>query len=135
MSRLGHARWSASLILLVVVSGFTGTPPAAAQGTPIPEFKGPIPITAESYPLMMSSKLQTPVDLTKAGYVEEEFLISGRANVYDWAADGKAIVKTPNAPYTTRILVRRPSTPQRFSGNAIIEVPNSARRFDFNFAW
>ena len=85
--------------------------------------------------MMMSSKLQAVVDLAKAGYVEEEFLISGRANVYDWGPDGRAIVKTPNAPYTTRILLRRPATPQRFSGNVIIEVPNAARRFDFNFAW
>jgi hypothetical protein len=84
---------------------------------------------------MMSSKLQTVVDLARAGYVEEEFIISGRANVYDWGADGKAVVRTPNAPYTTRILLRRPSNPQRFSGNVIVEVPNAARRFDFNFAW
>ena len=126
---------SASLVLVVVMAGFAGISTAAAQGTAIPEFKGPIPITAESYPMMMSSKLQTVVDLAKAGYVEEEFLISGRANVYDWGPDGKAVVKTPNAPYTTRILLRRPATPQRFSGNVNIEVPNAARRFDFNFAW
>jgi hypothetical protein len=135
MIRLARAG-SVSLILLLVIAGVIGGAPAAfAQGTPVPEFKGPLPITAESYPMMMSSKLQTVVDLPKAGYVEEEFLISGRANVYDWGPDGKAVVKTPNAPYTTRILLRRPATPQRFSGNVIIEVPNSARRFDFNFAW
>ncbi len=135
MPRLGRARSSALVILLVVIGGLVGAGRAAAQGTPVPESKGPLPITAESYPMMMSSKLQAVVDLAKAGYVEEEFLISGRANVYDWGPDGKAIVKTPNAPYTTRILLRRPATPQRFSGNVIIEVPNAARRFDFNFAW
>ena len=134
MTRLGCARWPAFVILLAVIGSLVGAGIAAAQGTPIPDFKGPIPITEESYPMMMSSKLQTVVDLAKAGYVEEEFLISGRANVYDWGADGRAIVKTPNAPYTTRILLRRPATPQRFSGNVIIEVPNSARRFDFNFS-
>jgi hypothetical protein len=67
--------------------------------------------------------------------VEEEFLITGRANIYDWAPGGGVVVKTANAPYTTRILIRRPMNPQRFSGNVIIEVPNAARRFDFNFAW
>ena len=135
MPRLGRARSSASLTLLVVIGGLIGAGTSAAQGTPVPDVKGPLPVTAESYPMMMSSKLQTVVDLGKAGYVEEEFLISGRANVYDWGADGRATVKTPNAPYTTRILIRRPATPQRFSGNVIIEVPNAARRFDFNFAW
>ena len=122
MPRLGRARSSALVILLVVIGGLVGAGTAAAQGTPVPEVKGPLPITAESYPMMMSSKLQAVVDLAKAGYVEEEFLISGRANVYDWGPDGRAIVKTPNAPYTTRILLRRPATPQRFSGNVIIEV-------------
>jgi len=135
MPRLGRARSSASLTLLVVIGGLIGAGTSAAQGTPVPDVKGPLPVTAESYPMMMSSKLQTVVDLGKAGYVEEEFLISGRANVYDWGADGRATVKTPNAPYTTRILIRRPATPQRFSGNVIIEVPNAARRFDFNFAY
>ena len=29
------------------------------------------------------------LDLAKAGYVEEEFLVSGGANVYDCATDGR----------------------------------------------
>jgi hypothetical protein len=122
------------LTLLIVIAGAWA---AAAQNapTPLPTATGPVAVTAESYPLMASNKLQTLVDLQKAGYVEEEFLITGRANVYDWAPNGGVVVRTPNAPYTTRILLRRPATPQRFSGNVIIEVPNAARRFDFNFAW
>src|SRR5688572_21858076 len=135
MERLERSFRTAPLALLLVV--FIGNGPAAAQGTPaatpIPTVKGPIPVTAESYPLMASAKLQTLVDLPKLGYVEEEFFVSGRANVYDWAADGRLSVKTPNAPYTTRILLRRPAAPARFSGNVIIEIANSARRFDFNF--
>jgi hypothetical protein len=111
--------------------------PAAAQTTTValPDVMGPIPVTATSVPLMASNKLQTVVDLPKAGYIEEEFFVTGRANIYDWAADGGVTVKTPNAPYTTRIMLRRPSDPRRFSGNVIIEVPNSARRYDFNFIW
>jgi hypothetical protein len=123
---------------VVLALGVTcGATHAAAQTTTvaIPDVMGPIPITATSTPLMASNKLQTLVDLPKAGYVEEEFFVSGRANIYDWTADGGVTVKTPNAPYTTRILIRRPSNPQRFSGNVIIEVPNAARKFDFNFVW
>jgi hypothetical protein len=135
MDRIAHARW---LVLLALLPGLIGAAvPAAAQGTavPLPDVKGPIPVTATSYPLMASDKLQTLVDLPKAGYVEEEFFITGRANIYDWAPDGGVVVKTPNAPYTTRILLRRPSNPQRFSGNLIVDISNSARRFDFAFAW
>ena len=130
------ARWSAPLVLLLIIGG---AQPAAPQGvpaaTPIPSFTGPIPVTPTSVPLMASSTLQTVVDLPERGYVEEEFFVSGGANVYDWAANGALSVRTPAASYTTRMLLRRPADPQRFSGNVIVEVSNSARRFDFNFAW
>ena len=61
--------------------------------------------------------------------------MTGRANVYDWSADGQVAVKTPNAPYTTRIMLRRPADARRFSGNVIVEIVNAARRYDFPFAW
>ena len=137
MERLERSLWTVPLALLFVMS--CGTGPAAAQGTPgatsVPTVTGPIPVTPDSYPLMASAKLQTLVDLPKLGYVEEEFFVSGRANVYDWAAGGTLSVKTPAAPYTTRIMLRRPADPQRFSGNVIVEIANAARRFDFNFTW
>ena len=130
------ARFGPVVLLLTIVRG---TAPAAAQTSPtvvpIPEVTGPVAMTATSFPLMTSSKLQTVVDLPKAGYVEEEFFLSGRANVYDWSADGQVMVRTANAPYTTRLLLRRPSDARRFSGNVIVEIVNSARRFDFPFAW
>ncbi|HVH25735.1 MAG TPA: alpha/beta hydrolase domain-containing protein [Vicinamibacterales bacterium] len=107
------------------------------SGTPvvIPKVTGPIPVTADSYPSMAASKLQDVVDLPARGYVEEEFFVSGAANVYDWNADGSLTVKMPNAPYTTRILVRRPADPARFSGTAIVEMGNNARRYDWGFTW
>jgi len=123
------------VVLLLTIIGAAA--PAAAQTTTVtlPDVTGPIPVTATSLPLMTSSKLQTVVDIAKAGYVEEEFFITGRANVYDWGSDSQAVVRTPNAPYTTRLFLRRPSDPRRFSGNVIVEIVNSARRFDFPFAW
>jgi hypothetical protein len=84
---------------------------------------------------MAASRLLEPVDLRSAGYVEEEFFISGRANVYDWAADGGLTVRTPAAPYTTRILVRRPADAGRFSGSVIVELGNNARIYDWAFTW
>jgi ABC-type amino acid transport substrate-binding protein len=125
------------LLLLVMLAG--GVASAIAQtattATPLPTVTGPIPVTAASYPLMASDKLQNVVDLPKAGYVEEEFFVSGRANVYDWAADGSPAVRTPAVPYTTRIMLRRPADPRRFSGNVIVEIGNVGRRFDFSFTW
>jgi hypothetical protein len=96
---------------------------------------GPIPVTADSHPFLAADHNLQPMDLSKVGYVEEEFLLSGTANVYDWAADGALTVKTPNAPYGTRILLRRPADPARFNGSVVVEIPNTARRFDWSMIW
>jgi hypothetical protein len=40
-------------------------------------------------------------------------------------------VKTPNAPYGNRILVRRPTNAARFSGTVVVELMAQARRFDW----
>ena len=81
MSRL---KPSPPVAVMLVVFGF-GT--AYAQNTPgavtVPTVMGPVPVTADSYPLMAANKTQNPIDLSKFGYVEEEYFISGRANVYD----------------------------------------------------
>src|SRR5580700_11065882 len=88
---------------------------------PVPKITGPIPMKSDSYPFLGAGHTLNPIDFTKAGYVEEEFLVSGSANVYDWAADGSLTVKVEKAPYTTRILVRRPARASRFSGNVVVE--------------
>jgi hypothetical protein len=105
----------------------------AVGATPVPKMTGPIPVTSDSYPFMAANKSTPAFDLSKVGYIEEEYLVSGNANVYDWAPDGSVTVKTPNAPYTTRILVRRPST--GFSGTVIVELMFGARRFDWSMMW
>ena len=116
---------------LFIAGPLFGASIGGSSKTPLPKLTGPIPVTADSYPFMAANRLLEPIDLKKAGYVEEEFIVSGTANVYDWAADGSLTVKIPNAPYTTRILVRRPANPARFSGQAVVELLNSARRFDW----
>ncbi len=96
---------------------------------------GPIPVTADSFPFLAASRSLQAFDLAKLGYVEEEFIVSGTASVYDWAADGTLNVKTPNAPYGNRILLRHPADPARFSGTVVVELMNAARRFDWSMMW
>lgn len=107
----------------------------AVNTTPLPKVTGPVPVTADSYPFMAANRSTPAFDLSKAGYTEEEFLVSGKANVYDWTSDGALNVKTPDAPYGTRILVRRPSNNARFSGTVIVELLFPARRFDWAMMW
>src|ERR1700733_4157266 len=104
---------------------------AAGQGTPVPKFTGPIPATADSYPFLAAEHSLVPFDLAKYGYVEQEFIVSGNANVYDWAADGSLSVKTEKAPYAARILVRRPANASKFSGAVVVEPLGAVRRFDW----
>ncbi len=110
---------------------------AAQTATPIPKATGPIPVTATSFPFMSATRMQEPVDLAKVGFVEEEFFVSGTANVYDWAPTGELTVKIPNAPYATRILVRRPADPAHFTGTIIVEIVHAPNGHDFPemFSW
>jgi len=96
---------------------------------------GPIEVTAESYPFNAAGHSAVPQDLAVSNYIEEEYFVSGKANVYDYDANGKVIVKTPDAPYTTRILVRRPSDKSRFSGNVIVELNNPTAMYDMDLQW
>src|SRR5437016_2838367 len=107
----------------------------AVNATPLPKVTGPIPVTADSYPFMAANRTTPAMDLSKSGYVEEEFTVTGTANVYDWAGDGTMNVKTPNAPYGTRILVRRPKDAARFSGSVMVELRFPARPFDWSRMW
>ena len=107
----------------------------ASGGTPVPTAVGPIPVTADSYPQMTVKRIQQVVDLDGAGYVEEEFFVSGTGNAYDWAQDGSLSVLASGLPYTTRVMVRRPVNATRFSGNVVVEVINNSRTYDWPMAW
>jgi hypothetical protein len=108
---------------------------AAGAKTPIPKVTGPLPVSATSYPFGAADHQLVPQDLSRRGYVEEEYLVSGKANVYSWPASGPAVVRAPDAPYTTRILVRRPARRSHFSGNVVVEMLNPSNLFDLNIGW
>lgn len=96
---------------------------------------GPLEATTASYPFGAADHTRSPENLRAIGYVEEEYLFSGAANVYDWPADGPAVVRTPQAPYTTRLLIRRPADARRFSGTVVVEMLNPSNRMDLNIGW
>jgi hypothetical protein len=110
--------------------------PIGMYGTvSIPSAIGPIKVTKDSYPFGSAATTVVPQDLSKFGYIEEEFLVRGKANVYGFDSIGKVVIKTANAPYTTRILIRRPVSAGRFSGNVIVELLNSALQYDWDPQW
>jgi Alpha/beta hydrolase domain len=118
-----------------ILAALVFTAGVASAETPIPEVVGPLPVTATSYPFGAADHQLVPQDLARSGYVEEEYLVSGKANVYTWPAPGPAEVRTADAPYTTRVLVRRPAKRTQFSGNVIVEMLNPSNLFDLNIGW
>lgn len=99
--------------------------PAAAQAEPA-TVSAAIPITATSHPFLdAADRLQA------AGYVEEEFILSGKANVYQWTGKDREIgVVAGPADYATRILVWRPGDARKFSGNIEVTVLNASGSVD-----
>ena len=123
--------WGLALVCLICVAPCSPVWGAAA----IPAVTGPLPVTPDSYPFGAADRTVVPQDLTKVGYVEQEYLVAGLANIYDLDADGVVLVKTPDAPYTTRILVRRPASPKKFSGTVIVELLNPTAGYDLDLQW
>ncbi|MEU4424127.1 alpha/beta hydrolase domain-containing protein [Actinoplanes sp. NPDC024001] len=112
------------------------TGPAAVEPVAVPSVSGPLPGTVpgdpkspdigDTYPFF-----STPDDLARRGYVEQEFLISGRADGWDTAG----VRVAEDVPYTTRILVRRPARAERFNGTALVEWQNVTAGYDLDALW
>ena len=68
-------------------------------------------------PTLTTAPRENAVDLTQYGYVEEEYLISGTANLYE---NGTINVNSIQS-YATRIIMRRPLDVYKFSGSVHME--------------
>ena len=91
-----------------------------------------IPITQESYPFATA---EFQCKLSEKGYTEDEYLMSGTANIYEEGSDYNPVIIYEEAPYTTRLLVRRPADVSKFSGNVIVEVLNASAMMDIDRMW
>jgi hypothetical protein len=112
--------------------------PASAQAASIvttPEFSGPIATTSSSYPFNAAAHNVAPIDLSSYGYVEEEYTVSGTANVYNWQGTSLSVSSVAAGPYTTRILVRKPASQARFTGSVVVEALNPSYGFDLDYIW
>lgn len=91
------------------------------------------PDLARTYPFFATYQ-----DLAGAGYVEEEFLVSGLADAYAGPrtpATAAGTLLAEDVPYTTRIVVRRPADPADFSGTALVEWQNVTAGYDPDALW
>ena len=97
-----------------------------------------LPASVTNRPFLAADRAQQPVSLAATGYIESELLVSGYANIYDWApigATSAVTVRNAAVPYTTRILVRRPLAAVKFSGRVIVELLNPTGQYDIAPLW
>lgn len=119
-------KWRDAVLLLAVSlpgcgtsQGVDGTDAAApSYRVPVPVVSGPIGTAGiHGHPLWDSF-----YKLADLGYDEQEYFISGTAKTYTQPST--------TAPYTTRIIVRRPLDPARFNGTVILDWVNVTAQFE-----
>lgn len=105
-------------------------PGAAAAVAPPPKLSGPIAGGKNGHAFGAAG-----FDLSKHGYVEEEFFFEGTATTYrlvgERSADGRwQAVASGSVPYKSRMLVRRPQDAARFNGTVIVLWNNVTAGYD-----
>ncbi|MDG5493865.1 alpha/beta hydrolase domain-containing protein [Niveispirillum sp. BGYR6] len=106
----------AGLAILFLLVG--GTAAARAE---VPSLPTILPVPPSDQPPLSSALRETNpgteyLDLASVGYTEAEYYLSGTAPAI--TAQGAVLFQ---APYITRILVRRPTDPAKFNGTVVIE--------------
>src|SRR5215471_19763920 len=84
--------------------------------------------------------IMTGFDLGQAGYTLEEFFLESTATAFEPSgpvgADGYwEVTPTGQAPFTTRLVVCRPSNPGAYTGTVILEWLNVSAGFDAPAHW
>lgn len=92
-----------------------------------------LPITELNYPFASAKRY---CDLSSKGYEESEYYMYGTANVYQTAdEDGGVEIKTSDAPYINRFIVRKPKKAEECSGNVVIEIINPTSFMEIDRMW
>ena len=118
--------WMALAAFALSPQAVVAKPQAAVGAATLTAVSAPIPVTASSRPFLGAAEA-----MAKAGYVEEEFFLSGSANTYDWTGQGRGVkVIAGPGKYVTRILVRRPRDAAKFGGNVEVTVLNASLNVD-----
>lgn len=131
-SNYRHGRYWLVAVLMAVAQGSSATVPIPATEL--------LPYDADSGPEDRNVPfLAWHDDLSVHGYIEQEILMSGTANVYQYADDeGQSPAAQPSGTtgaYTTRVLVRHPQNPADFNGVVYLEILNATARYDGAPMW
>jgi len=103
--------------------------------TLIPKIEGPIPVNEWSHPFCAMAHSRKPLKLEDYGYVEEEYFLSGKANIYDSDENDQPVVIKEGICYKNRILLRKPADSKKFSGRVYIDILNATQNYDIEDLW
>jgi len=132
---------AATIALLIATATATadvahaGSAPQSPSSAASPQVTGPV--TGGTGTIELQG---TAFDLSKAGYEQSEYFLSGTADSYQpvspLTADGTWTVKPAStAAYTTRVVVDRPRDPRRFNGTVVVEWLNVSGGVDGAISW
>jgi len=125
-----------SLTFLTLILALVAGASSADVSVPNPTVIGPIPVSvplgdpSHDYP-----QLATQADLAGNGYVEEEYFFSGVANRYNTPTLQTGTIISSGNPYTSRMIVRRPTDPAKFNGVVVVEWVNVTPGYNFDLLW
>jgi hypothetical protein len=122
--------WARAAVSGLVFAASIGM--AAAQ---IDDAAAPLPAVHQA-PATGKPMSATVMPMAENGYVEQELFLEGQAARYriaDPMADAELI--DTGYPFTTRVLVRRPTDPARFNGAVIVEWLNVSLDQDIDFVF
>ena len=128
-TRVAAAVMMTSFTLVVVLSTAVSSASAhgaSAHGTAAdPTVTGPILPSSGIEP----TTLATTFPLSRVGYEQSEYFISGTASSYvptsPLTTDGRwSVTANSTAPYETRVVVYRPIDPSKFNGTVMVEWLN-----------
>ncbi len=97
-----------------------------------------LPLSKTNRPFLAAARTEQPVMLEAAGYAESEFIVSGQADIYEWSGTApttQLAVRTADVPYATRMLLRRPTDPRKFSGMVVVELLDASELYDRAPLW
>jgi hypothetical protein len=107
-------------VLPVLACGAVAAQVATSSNVPpVPSMSGPVNGPARMYPDPAVSIVPGAARVEDFPYLTDEYFVTGTAN---------------DAPYTTRIIVRRPKEPSQFSGTVVAEALHAGGR-SLIFEW
>ncbi|MCK2216971.1 hypothetical protein MF672_024720 [Actinomadura sp. ATCC 31491] len=141
--RLSRAAAGSAVALAAFALPTATSPAASAAVTSSATASAAAPVVTEIAPGAGRGRPAgaTVVDLAARGYQEREFLMSGRADIFDkagiWTGDGRWAARRTGLTqdYTTRLLVERPADPARFNGTVVVEWLNVSFGADISVEW